>query len=371
VESSIADVYVMPASGGPPRAVTHDGAGIIGLAWAPDNRTLIVSSRRSSSLQRLWRFPLDGSAPVRLTEAAEAASYPNVNPRDGSIAYASRFLDANIWGIDLTGKMPPRRLIASNLLDSCPHYSPDGRRIAFRSNRTGNDELWVADANGGAPARLTSFEGPITGNARWSPDGAWLALDSRPHGHADVFLVPSGGGSARSLIEGPFNDVLPSFSADGTSVFFASDRSGRWEVWNQRLRGGGARQITTHGGFAPQVSADGRRIYYSKRDAEGLYSMPAAGGEETRVIDALPPSLWGGWALAGSDIVYLRTTGSRSEAAQLLVLNTATGRTTSAGRLQFPPVPWDGALSVSPDGRWALVSEIERAGSEIHLRDAE
>jgi Tol biopolymer transport system component len=176
---------------------------------------------------------LDGRQPVRLTDPTESAAYPAVSPRDRLIAYASRYLDANIYRIDLEGQAPAKRIIASNLLDSCAHYSPDGRRIAFRSNRTGSDELSVADSDGASPARLTSFSGPVTGNGRWSPDGQFLVFDSRPYGNADLFLVPSGGESLRRLTQEKSNEVLPSFSSDGKWIYYASDRTGAWEVWKQ------------------------------------------------------------------------------------------------------------------------------------------
>src|SRR5262249_21313560 len=154
-----------------------------------------------------------------------SASYPAVNPRDGQIAFASRYMNANLWRIDVQGD-PPERVAASNLLDSSPRYSPRGDRIAFRSNRTGSDEIWTADAAGRSAVRLTSFGGPVTGSPRWSPDGSTLAFDSRPSGSADIFVIPAGGGTHRRVTQENSNEVTPSFSADGKALYFASDRTG-------------------------------------------------------------------------------------------------------------------------------------------------
>ena len=366
-EASVHDVYIVPSAGGPERAITRDHAGIVGIAWTRDNRNLIISSRRQASLQSLWRFPVDGQAPTRLTDAAVAASYPSINPHDGTIAFASRFLDSNIYRIDLAGDAPPHRIIESNLLDSSPHYSPDGRRICFRSNRTGNYELWVADSDGHAATRLTHFGGPVTGNARWSPDGQFLALDSRPLGNADVFIVPAAGGEPSQITHEPSNEVLPSFSADGQSVYYASDRTGTWQIFKQPLHGGEPKQITQAGGFAPLESSDGKSLYFARNDINGIYRMPAAGGAVERVVESLPVSLWGGWGLAGDQLVYLSLTGKRESPAELQVLSLSTGKTRTAASLQLRPLLFDGTLGVSPDGRYALVAEVERAGSEIHL----
>ncbi len=367
--SVVGDVFVAPASGGAPRAITHDRMGITGLAWARDGQSLIVSSQRQSGLVRLWRFPVNGQPPVCLTDAALSASYPAVSPRDGQIAFASRFFDTNIWRVDLHGNSPPQRLIASNLLDSCPRYSPDGERIVFRSNRTGSDEIWTADAAGRSTVRLTTFGGPVTGSPRWSPDGQYLTFDSRPDGSADVFLIPAGGGKARKLTQESSNEVTPNFSTDGRFIYFVSDRTGAWQIWKQPVDGGAARQVTVNGGFAPQESADGQWLYYSKLNTSGLYRIPTAGGSESVVLDSLPSSLWGAWALVGSKVIYAAVLGDQGTSpAELRMLDLETGKSRSLTGLRFLPVQWDGALGLSPDGRYALMAEVERQGSEIHLQ---
>jgi Tol biopolymer transport system component len=367
-ESAVHDILITSVKGGQERPLTRDRSGVMGCAWTRDGRALIVSSRRRSSLQTLWRFPVDGSEPVRLTDPTEAASLPVVSPRDGQIAYTSRFLDANIWRIDLDKSDSPHRLIATNLLESCPHYSPDGGRIAFRSNRTGNDELWVAGADGESPSRVTNFAGPVTGNARWSPDGRLLAVDSRPYGNSDVFLIPAGGGHIERFTRDPSNEVLPSFSADGKFVYFASDRSRRWQVWKQPVAGGEPFQVTREGGFAPLESSDGKWLYYAKLDAGGLYRMPVEGGVESLLVESLPASLWGGWGVTGDRIFYLKLTADAPTKAQLISLPLDTRKPEIVARLPFSLVLWDGSLGISSVGNHILVAEAERAGSEIRLR---
>ncbi len=359
--SSVGDVWIAPVNGGEPRQVTRDQTGIAGLAWSRDGKSLIVSSQRQSGLVRLWRFPLSGAAPVCLTDAALSASLPAVNPRDGQIAFVSRFLNTNIWRIDLQGKDSPRMVVASNLLDSSPNYSPRGDRIAFRSNRTGSDEIWTADAAGRSPVRLTHFGAPVTGSPHWSPDGQYLAFDSRPDGSADIFLIPAGGGQSRKLTSDASNEVTPAFSADGAYLYFASDRNGSWQIWKQPLSGGAAWQVTTAGGFFPQESADGKWLYYTRLNGGAIYRVPVKGGAETAVLNTDGAGSWGGWAVSGRRVIYV--TGG-----QLRSFDPETGATQVLSALTHPAVQWDGALAISPDGRYALVAEVERQGSEIHLQ---
>jgi Tol biopolymer transport system component len=86
----------------------------------------------------------------------------------------------------------PTELIASEQ-DLDPHISPDGKRVVFASNRTGNWEIWVCDSDGSKPQHVTSHTGPaMAGTPRWSPDGRQIAFDFDPEGHPDIYVVNPG-----------------------------------------------------------------------------------------------------------------------------------------------------------------------------------
>jgi dipeptidyl aminopeptidase/acylaminoacyl peptidase len=68
-------------------------------------------------------------------------------------------------------------------------FSPDGKRIAYTSDRSGNYEIWVATGDGQTPVQLTNFGGALTGMPRWSPDGTQIAFDSRPEGHSSIYVI--------------------------------------------------------------------------------------------------------------------------------------------------------------------------------------
>ncbi len=79
-----------------------------------------------------------------------------------------------------------KRLIVSTQYDSSAQYSPDGKLIAFRSSRSGSNEIWIASAAGGSERQLTNFNFGLTGTPRWSPDSREIAFDSRPEGQPDI-----------------------------------------------------------------------------------------------------------------------------------------------------------------------------------------
>jgi len=87
------------------------------------------------------------------------------------------------------------------------------------------------------------------------------------------------------------------------------------------------------------------------------------------VIASLPSGLWGGWGLAGRTVIYVTLPEAGGAGpAELRAFDLETGKTDTITSLRFPPVQWDGSVGLSPDGHYALVAELERQGSEIHLQ---
>jgi Tol biopolymer transport system component len=105
------------------------------------------------------------------------------------------FPSAGIWRLDLQSSRDPEQFIASSSFrDVFPQYSPDGRRIAFYSNRTGLNQIWTCNSDGTQPVQLTLMTGTTTGTPRWSPDGKWISFDSNSRGNWQIYVVAAGGG---------------------------------------------------------------------------------------------------------------------------------------------------------------------------------
>jgi Tol biopolymer transport system component len=157
-----------------------------GAAWT-DEKEIVYSA--NDGMPRLFRVPVSGGAsPQRLAWAAPWAELPAVTRAQSRLAYTSVLRSANLWRFDLqTGES--RMLIGSSYQQLIPQYSPDGRRIAFQSSRSGELEVWRCDADGENCQQLTFFRGPMCGAPRWSPDGRWLALDSRAEGRANIYVI--------------------------------------------------------------------------------------------------------------------------------------------------------------------------------------
>jgi len=126
-----------------PRQLSFDHQFIIGHQWMDDNFTIVLDSERSG-YRALWSLNLDGEWKLLGARDAESPSLAG-----NRLAFKVSQFESNIWAVDLaTGKPADRPLLASNKYDSNPAPSPDGKMIAFSSNRTGRGSIWIAAADG-------------------------------------------------------------------------------------------------------------------------------------------------------------------------------------------------------------------------------
>jgi TolB protein len=131
-----------------------------------------------------------------------------------------------------------------------PTPSPDGRRIAFTSARTGKPQLWAADVDGGDPELLTPFnygdQGERT-NPNWSPDGRRIAFQSLVRGQYQIMTLMVRDRNARQHTDVGVNED-PAWAPDGRHLAFSSTRGGSQQIWVIDTESGTMRQLTTGGG---------------------------------------------------------------------------------------------------------------------------
>jgi DNA-binding winged helix-turn-helix (wHTH) protein len=246
----------------------------------------------------------------------------------------------------LTPQDPTLRTVVSGSGSAGPQFSPDGKHIAFMSNRSGPWQIWVSNVDGSDPVQISTTDS--AGTPRWSPDGKHIAFDG-PCGEGTCVFVASidGSSQARQLDEGR----VPSFSRDGEWIYFASMRNENWQVWKIRTHGRDAVQVTRDGGFAALESADGF-LYYTKSDSwrPELYHMRVTGGEESPVSAKVGPSTWSSWTLTNKGILFSAEANGK---AQLSLYETSTGQLHELLTLPSPP-RWMGATA---DGHRVAVND--------------
>ncbi|MGQ0735092.1 MAG: protein kinase domain-containing protein [Acidobacteriota bacterium] len=341
--------------------------------WLPDGDGILVSALAGGAA--LWRVSSAGRGePRRVPFVGEDGVMPATSRaqpgRPGRLVYVRSFTDENTWRIDTSAAGAQTEsaavvAIASTKADIHPQFSPDGRRVAFTSTRSGAWEIWTSEPDGSNAAQLTFLDAPTgTGAPTWSPDGRLIAFASDAEGQFDIFVVPSAGGKPRNVTSHPAIEHVPAFSSDGRWIYFSSSRSDGFQVWKVPVSGGEAEQVTTAGGWLSREGAGGTELYFTASPAIGasteLWRMSVSGGRAVKVVDRI---LNHTFDVLESGVYYIDQSPTE---AQLLFYDF--GRRSSAVVARNLGVGLAG-LTASRDGRTVLFARQDSAVDDLMMVD--
>jgi len=361
--NGLSDLFRISVASGVVERITHDRRPILGVDWLADGRELVFASDRESRVA-LWRVPANGGDVSVFPLADQQVIRPSVSRSARALVYTKYTDDTNIWSVPIDEKGAiagdPTPVIASSREDYYPQVSPSGDRLAFVSGRTGYTELWTSDLDGTHLIRHTHFEGASVGSPGWSRDGQTLIFDARIDGHTSLYTVGARESVPTKLTTASWDELNGSWSHDSTSIYFASMRSGSWQVWKRSLSDGSTVQMTRHGGFRALEGQDGSTLYFTKPDSLGVWRISTPQGRETLVIDDLWVGDTSNWTLTGSGILYVR----RSPRV-LAHVEFATGQTQPLGESpERVPVADASSLSLSSRPARLFYAQIDGGGLE-------
>ncbi|MGQ0646222.1 MAG: amidohydrolase family protein [Gemmatimonadaceae bacterium] len=186
------------------------------------------------------------------------------------------------------------RLTSGLAHDAQPRFSPDGRRIAFLSDRSGGDNLWIMNADGRDTVQLSRTSDDMFVSPEWAPDGKYIAVTRSVQGAPKIFLYHVDGGAGIQVIREPAaqSSIGATFSPDGRYIWYAA-RQATWTynaIFPQYQLAQYDRQLGTAtpmsarygSAFRPAISRDGRWLAYGSRYEEktGLRIRDLTTGEE-------------------------------------------------------------------------------------------
>jgi len=264
-----------------------------------------------------------------------AYSSPRLSP-DGQRVVVHTLSPYQVWSYDIA-----RDAISSVTVDGQSSegvFAPDGGRIVFRSSAEGGEGnlYWGAADGSGGIERLTTSERSQTPSS-WSPDGTTLAFveegESTGFFQFDIWALSIGDRKTRAVVQTAANEMTPEFSPDGAWLAYASNESGRYEVYAQPYPGPGERQtISTNGGEQPAWNPSGGELFYVQgggySPSNGPPTLMSVSVETVPVFRAGRPEA----VFESSDLVsnWGRSYDVASDGQQFLLTASEEGTTTPA-----------------------------------------
>ena len=336
-------------------------------------------------------FVVLGLTPLMVVVDAQA-QITFMSNRDGHVHPRLGWTAFEIYVMEVDGNNQ-RRLTNNPNLDISPSWSPDGKRIAFMSDRDGhvdilggllNYEIYVMDADGGNQQNITNDPNSDS-SPSWSPDGERIVFASDRDGNRDgnrenyeIYVMDADGNNQQRLTENDFYDTHPSWSPDGERIAFISRRDGHFigdfglssEIYVMDADGKNTRRLTNNrkSDFSPSWSPDGKWIVFSA-DRKGddvnfeIYVMDADGNNQQRLtnnrVDDVSPS----WSSDSKRIVF---SSYRDGNGEIYVMDNDGGnqqKLTNNPHLDGDPAWFGPAFAVSPAGKkfttWGRLKQID------------
>ena len=267
------EIYLMDDDGKNQRNLTNHPDWDASPSWSPNGTRIAFISDRDGHVPkgRVWSnfeiyvMDADGGNQQNLTNDPHDDSSPSWSPDGKRIAFVSdrdRLLDIHgfptfeIYVMDADGENP-QNLTNNRVEDWDPSWSPDGKRIVFISYRDGHfigdfelitSEIYVMDVDGGNQQRLTENRKNDSSPA-WSPDGTRIVFSADRKGdfvNSEIYVMDADGGNLQRLTENRKNDGAPSWSPDGERIAFTSEREGNYEIYVMDTDGGNQQKLTNH-----------------------------------------------------------------------------------------------------------------------------
>ncbi|HXE56705.1 MAG TPA: amidohydrolase family protein [Gemmatimonadales bacterium] len=362
-------------------------------------------AKAADSTAAPWDVTRVRGTPVRLAFTTDEGTWISVDVSpDGRTIVFDLLGDLYLLPID-GGEA--RRITHGPAYDAEPRWSPDGKRIAFISDRGGSDNIWTVAPDGADPKAVTNETETILGSPDWTPDGRYLVARKRltadmatTLGPYELWMYHVDGGAGMQLVskDSVWSSAGPAPSPDGHHIYFAtrpgryqygaSTRDGLWQVRRYDRRTGEVTPLTSGygGAFRPAVSPDGKRLAFGRRinGRTALWLRDLESGAERVLADSIQRDEQEGFAfndlLPGYDwtpdgraiVLYTRGRLWRVDAAtgarrpipfRAAVEQTLSGRVTVARRVDtaaaFQPrlIRWP---QLSPDGKRLVFHAVGR-----------
>ncbi len=241
--SGHSELWVMDWDGSNQTQLTKHGSIALSPTWSPDGTLLAFTSYLRGSPALFLLTPHEGYLRL-LHDAGGVNSSASFSPDGKQVAFASS-IDGNvdIYSMATEGQKPVR-LTSARGIDTQPSWAPNGRQLAFTSTRSGSPQIYLMDKEGTNVRRL-SFDGQFFDEPTWEHNGLRIVCTTKVGSSFQLAMIDTVTGDM-TVIPAPGNNESPCFSPEGSMLAFASDRTGKPQIFVTDSDGV-PHQLTTEG----------------------------------------------------------------------------------------------------------------------------
>jgi len=370
-------LLLVKADGSSQHVITRSGPhGLFSAAaWTDDSGGLVfteletiatVAMRTRGGTARVLLYDLSSETFRPIVWNAHASADTIDLLPGGRLVFSEDFTRQNLQEIALDRAGDTHWLTRGTAIDRQPSYSPDGNRVVFTSDRSGNPDIWEMVPSTGAVRRLTDDTA-----VDWDPviaaDGHLLWSSSRG-GHFEVWRANGDGEAARQITADGGDAENPTAPRTADWIYYDSSHPQKDGLWRVHPDGGAAAMVLRGETAHPAVSADGEYVLFHRPEPDGgtwtLVVMRIADGTTFELARALRRSVRGQWLGATHTIVYIAEEG-------LMAQDFVPGRDTTSTHRPLTRLDRDATIEtfgISQDGKRAVLSILEPA-SDLMITD--
>ena len=344
---------------GSPINLTEQGAMITGFSWLKNSHQLIFDSNVLGD-RNLWLVDIDNKQTALL--GARDAKFPSLNRNNSLLAFQEVRYNANIWQISLKDpKSASEPIIQSIKYNNFPSFSPDGKQVAFVSNRKGKAAIWLYSAATKKQSQLLAIEDADLILPNWSYDGSHLLVSSRDATGYRCYQI-----NLVTKLYQPLNGVSQQhhgcqYSAAG-DIFAISKQPSEKSTLIKITKNGNVTELSDFSIERLQTTQL-NKVIYSLPKKNGLYSMDFNGKDNQLVVEGFDSQLNGHWTVQGDYLYYPKLDPDKGMWRRHINTGEEIKVTT------FLPTAIGSTSAVSPNHTQLIYSQTDGRQADIYLTD--
>jgi len=274
-------------------------------SWTPDEKSILFSDNRAGGALKL--LDISTGEITTLYSSIQKINSPELSDDGSKITYSIETAEVDIWQQAISSNSNPlatKLAINSSRFDSQPVYSKSSNALLFLSDRNGTMQLWLQKEKQLIAFDLFSQDIAIDMYA-WHPDGKYFVVATSDK---NMYLVDSSSQKLQKIDLGGQVAAFPSFSIDGTKLYFSSDKSGDWQIWSVNFNEktfSKQKKITLNGGYQAKSSQIDDMIYYTKYRQKGIWQLNLADLNERKLVDGVHRS--DNFNVCSNSILFLKS----------------------------------------------------------------